>query len=215
MGADPEVQPTGRCEMKNLSLLSRSSFSAVTFALIGLVLAPSAFAQDAAAGKEKAQICVACHGPEGNSTIPTNPIIAGQTPRYLYLQLKDFKEGRRKDPQMSPIAEPLTRKEMLDLAAYFAAQKPTRQNSKGDASKAPQGKKVADAALCTMCHLGAFAGQNEVPRTAGQHYEYVKKQLLDFKNKRRTNDAGNMTAVMRTISDEDIDALAAYVASLN
>ena len=77
-----------------------------------------------------------------------------------------------------------------------------------------RGQKVSQDALCTMCHLGGFSGQNEVPRTAGQHFEYVKKQLLDFKYKRRTNDAGNMTAVMRGISDEDIDALAAYVASL-
>ncbi len=156
-------------------------------------------AQDAAAGKEKAAVCGACHGVDGNSTIPQYPILAGQTARYLYLQLKDFKEGRRKDPLMSPMAANLSKKDMLDLAAYFAAQKPTSQNSRGDASKAARGKQVADAALCN----------------AGQHYEYLVKQLKDFKVKNRTNDAGNMTAVMRTISDEDIEALAAYIASLN
>jgi len=174
-----------------------------------------AMAQDAAAGKEKAAVCGACHGVDGNSTIPQYPILAGQTARYLYLQLKDFKEGRRKDPLMSPMAANLSKKDMLDLAAYFAAQKPTSQNSRGDASKAARGKQVADAALCTMCHLGGFSGQNEIPRNAGQHYEYLVKQLKDFKVKNRTNDAGNMTAVMRTISDEDIEALAAYIASLN
>jgi cytochrome c553 len=174
-----------------------------------------AIAQDAAAGKEKAAVCGACHGVDGNSTIPQYPILAGQTARYLYLQLKDFKEGRRKDPLMSPMAANLSKKDMLDLAAYFAAQKPTSQNSRGDASKAARGKQVADAALCTMCHLGGFSGQNEIPRNAGQHYEYLVKQLQDFKVKNRTNDAGNMTAVMRTISDEDIEALAAYIASLN
>jgi cytochrome c553 len=174
-----------------------------------------AIAQDAAAGKEKAAVCGACHGVDGNSTIPQYPILAGQTARYLYLQLKDFKEGRRKDPLMSPMAANLSKKDMLDLAAYFAAQKPTSQNSRGDASKAARGKQVADAALCTMCHLGGFSGQNEIPRNAGQHYEYLVKQLKDFKVKNRTNDAGNMTAVMRTISDEDIEALAAYIASLN
>jgi len=174
-----------------------------------------AMAQDAAAGKEKAAVCGACHGVDGNSTIPQYPILAGQTARYLYLQLKDFKEGRRKDPLMSPMAANLSKKDMLDLAAYFAAQKPTSQNSRGDASKAARGKQVADAALCTMCHLGGFSGQNEIPRNAGQHYEYLVKQLKDFKVKNRTNDAGNMTAVMRTISDEDIEALAAYIAFLN
>ena len=181
-----------------------------------LVLLPvCAMAQDAAAGKEKAVVCGACHGASGNSTIPQNPILAGQTPRYIYLQLKDFKEGRRSDPLMSPMAANLSKQDMFDIAAYFAAQKRTSQNSRGDASKAARGKQVADAALCTMCHLGGFSGQNEVPRTAGQHYEYALKQLKDFKTKTRSNDAGNMTAVLRTIPDEDLEALAAYIASLN
>ena len=179
------------------------------------VLPAVTFGQDAAAGKAKAQICVACHGTDGNSTIPQNPILAGQTARYLYLQLKDFNNGRRKDPLMSPIAATLSKTDMFDLAAYFAAQKPTAQNAKGNPAKATEGKQVADAALCTMCHLGGFSGQNEIPRTAGQHYDYVLKQLLDFKNKRRTNDAGNMTAVLRTIHDAELEAVASYIASLN
>jgi len=194
--------------------LSAFLFSLSSFLLIAL-LPTAANAQDAAAGKEKAAICVACHGEAGNSTIPTNPILAGQTARYIYLQLRDFKEGRRKDPQMSPIAATLSKKDMLDLGAYFAAQKVTVQNSKGDPSKVAEGRKVADDALCTMCHLGGFSGQNEIPKTGGQHYEYVLKQLQDFKARRRTNDAGNMTAVLRTIPDDQLPALAAYVASLD
>ncbi|HEV8647764.1 MAG TPA: c-type cytochrome [Burkholderiales bacterium] len=182
---------------------------------LSFLLPAGAIAQDAAAGKEKAAVCGACHGVDGNSTIPLNPTLAGQTSRYTYLQLKDFKEGRRKDPLMSPMAANLSKKDMFDIAAYYAAQKPTNQNSRGDASKATRGKQVADAALCTMCHLGGFSGQNEVPRAAGQHYEYVLKQLKDFKSKTRSNDAGNMTAVLRTIPDEDLEALAAYIASLN
>jgi len=183
--------------------------------LMTACLPATVLAQDAAKGKEKAVVCGACHGADGNSTIPQNPILAGQTARYLYLQLRDFKEGKRKDPIMSPMAANLTKQDMFDIAAYFAAQKPNGQGSKGDASKVAAGKKVADNALCPMCHLGGFSGQNEVPRVAGQHYEYALKQLLDFKNKRRTNDAGNMTAVLRTISDEDLEAVAAYAASLD
>ncbi len=185
------------------------------FLLISLLLPAAASAQDAVAGKDKAAVCVACHGADGNSTIAQNPILAGQTARYIYLQLRDFKEGRRKDPLMSPMAANLSKKDMLDLGAYFSAQKPTSQNSKGDTSLVTKGKAVADAAICTMCHLGGFSGQNEIPKTGGQHYEYVLKQLQDFKVKRRTNDAGNMTAVLRTIPDEDLKALAAYVASLD
>src|ERR1700681_1452718 len=91
--------------------------------LILLLLPSVSFAQDAAAGKEKAAVCAACHGADGNSTIPQNPILAGQTARYIYLQLRDFKEGRRKDPIMSPMAANLSKKDMLDLGAWFAAQR--------------------------------------------------------------------------------------------
>jgi cytochrome c553 len=181
---------------------------------LACLLPLGASAQDAAKGKEKSAVCAACHGADGNSTIPQNPVLAGQTARYLYLQLRDFKEGKRKDPLMSPMAANLSRTDMFDLAAYYAAQKPNGQNTKGDPTKVAAGKKVADDALCPMCHLGGFSGQNEVPRVAGQNYEYALKQLLDFKNKRRTNDAGNMTAVVRTISDEDLAAVAAYAANL-
>jgi cytochrome c553 len=182
---------------------------------LSTLLPASAFAQNANAGKEKAAVCATCHGADGNSTIPQNPILAGQTARYIYLQLRDFKEGRRKDPIMSPMAANLSRADMLDLAAYFSTQKQAGTNQKGDASKIDEGRKVADAALCTMCHLGNLSGQNEIPKAGGQHYEYVLKQLQDFKAKRRTNDAGNMTAVLRTIPEEELPAVAAYVSSLD
>ncbi len=181
-----------------------------------LALIPAgAIAQDAAAGREKAAVCGACHGVDGNSTIPQYPILAGQTPRYIYLQLRDFNKKRRQDPLMSPMAANLSTKDMLDLAAYYSTQKPNRQNIKGDAGKVDEGRKIADAALCPMCHLGGFSGQNEIPKVAGQHYEYIKKQLLAFRNRERTNDAGSMTAYMNNVTEEQIEALAAYAASLN
>ena len=65
-----------------------------------------------------------------------------------------------------------------------------------------------------MCHLGGFAGQNEIPRVAGQQYEYVLKQPTDFKARKRTNDAGSMTSVSNTLNDKDIENLADYLATL-
>ena len=66
-----------------------------------------------------------------------------------------------------------------------------------------------------MCHLREFMGQNEIPRVAGQHYEYIVKQLRDFKAGKRTNDAGNMASVSKTLSDGDIDDLGHYLAGLH
>ena len=142
------------------------------------------------------------------------PILAAQTSRYLYLQLRDFKEGRRSDPQMSPIAASLTRDEMRELADYFAKQAPPPQTFKADPAKAALGRAKAEETLCTMCHLGGFAGQNEIPRVADQQYAYIVKQLSDFKARKRTNDAGNMTSVASTLSDKDIENLAQYLAGL-
>lgn len=192
----------------------RIPLSGACFAIAALVTGSPASAQDAQAGAKKAETCAACHGPKGNSANPAYPSLAGQTARYIYLQLKDFKEGRRQDPQMAPMAQPLSRDDMLDLAAFYAAQKLVATKFDPDAARAAKGKAKADETLCTMCHLGGFAGQNEIPRVAGQQYDYIVKQLKDFKAMKRTNDAGNMTSVSKTLSDEDIENLGHYIAGL-
>jgi cytochrome c553 len=167
-----------------------------------------------AAVREKAQVCFGCHGPDGNSQSGDYPILAGQSWRYIYIELKDFNEGRRSDPQMTPMAANLSREDMIDLGNFFAAQKQLPIKFTADAAKVEAGRKTSDAVLCPMCHLGGFVGQNEIPRVAGQYPQYVKKQLEDFKARRRTNDAGNMTSVAGTLSDADIENLSQYIANL-
>jgi len=192
--------------------MKQASQAAFLAAFLFLAL-PGAHA-DPEAGKKKAAACVTCHGPEGNSASGEYPILAGQTARYLYLELRDFKEGRRSNGLMGPFVAKLSRQDMLDLADYFAAQKPKAIAFKPDAARVARGRKKADEVLCTMCHLGGMKGQNEIPRVAGQHPEYVVKQLKAFKARTRTNDAGSMTAVAQTITEQDIEDLAHYIASL-
>ncbi len=187
--------------------------SVIVGACACLTLAPAS-AQDIQAGRTKAQACAACHGADGNSSVGNFPNLAGQTWRYIYIQLKDFKEGRRKDPAMSPMAEPLSRQDMIDIANFYAAQKARPSSFKADDAKIKLGKAKADENLCVMCHLGGFSGQNEIPRVAGQQYEYIVKQLKDFKARTRTNDAGNMTSVAQSVSEADIENLAHYITSL-
>ena len=179
-----------------------------------LMYLPAASAQNIEAGRAKAQVCAACHGADGNSIAGNFPNLAGQTWRYMYVQLKDFKEGRRTDPVMSPMAAPLSREDMIDIANFYAAQPAKPSTFKTDDAKIKLGKAKADETLCAMCHLGGFSGQNEIPRVSGQQYEYVVKQMKDFKARTRTNDAGNMTSVAQTLSDADIENLAHYISSL-
>ena len=185
------------------------------FLLATLLASNSAYSQDDPAIRKKAEPCFACHGPNGNSQNPAYPILAGQSWRYIYIELKDFKEGRRNDPVMSPMTADLSREDMMALGNFFAAQRPLPIAFKADGARVESGRKISDAVLCPMCHLGGFVGQNEIPRVAGQYPQYVKKQLQDFKAKRRTNDAGNMTSVAGTLSDEDIENLSHYIANLN
>jgi cytochrome c553 len=179
-----------------------------------VVVATAAHAQDIEAGKAKAEVCASCHGADGNAVLPIYPNLAGQNWRYIYLQLKDFKEGRRQNNTMSPLAGSLSREDMINIANYFAAQ-PVKPNPfVPDEAKIKLGKAKADETLCAMCHLGEFRGQNEIPRVAGQQYDYVMEQLRNFKSRTRTNDAGNMTSVAQTLSETDMENLTHYIVSL-
>jgi cytochrome c553 len=163
----------------------------------------------------KATACLACHGENGNSSMPNTPSLAGQNARYLYLQLRDFQEGRRDNAMMSAMTAGLRKADMQELAKYFSEQKLTNKRFNADPEKVKKGIAKANETLCAMCHLGEFKGQNEIPKVAGQNFDYVVKTLKDFKAKDRNNDAGNMTSVASTLSEEDIDNLAHYIASLN
>ncbi len=198
--------------------MTESRLTARLAALVAVVALGAAQGQEAPAQApqvhEKALVCMACHGPDGHSIQPLTPHLAGQSARYIYLQLRDIQEGRRLNPLMTAIVAGLTRDDMREIADYFGAQKPARQTFKADPEKARLGKIKTEEALCTMCHLGGFAGQNEVPRLAGQHFDYIVSELKDFKAHVRTNDAGTMTSVVDTLSDADIENIAHYLAEL-
>ncbi len=184
--------------------------------LVGLLTTLScglAAAQSADAAPPKAAVCGACHGATGNPVLAEVPALAGQSARYIYLQLRDFQEGRRHNELMSPMAKDLSRDEMRQIAAWYAAQQPVPKPFAVDAEKARLGKLKSDETLCTMCHLGGFKGQNEIPRVSNQPYDYIVKQLHAFKAKTRTNDAGNMTSVAATLNDADIENIAHYIVS--
>ena len=190
-------------------------FRILILVLVALnVFSMSAHAQNIEAGKKKAEACAACHGVDGNAVATMFPTLAGQNARYLYLQLKDYKEGRRQNPMMSAMAANLAKEDMQDLAAYFASQKQQRSTFKADPERIKAGAAKAEESLCAMCHMGGMSGQNEIPRVAGQHPDYVLMQLKNFKSRERHNDAGNMTSLAQTLSENDMENLAHWISSL-
>jgi cytochrome c553 len=114
--------------MSKVPLIQRLSpldaFSCSLIALTMLLLSLTAAAADAAAGKEKAAVCAGCHGPDGISTNPLWPNLAGQHAEYLAKQMREFRDGKREDPLMSPMAQGLTDQDIENLAAYYAGLEP-------------------------------------------------------------------------------------------
>lgn len=161
-----------------------------------------------------AQICTACHGAKGMPVDASIPVIWGQHEGYLYIQLRDFKRGARKNPQMSAIVAGMDRPQMLALAAWFAAQPwPDLQQKRAPRDVAHHAETVVGSAQCTQCHLGGFLGDSTNPRLAGQSHAYLQKTMTDFRSGARANNPW-MTALLKTYSDADIQALAAYLAGL-
>jgi cytochrome c553 len=190
--------------------VSKSLVVAAAFALAG----GAASAADLEAGKRKAALCEACHGPEGNSVIPVNPSIAGQPLQFISNSLFFFREGNRKDPQMTPIASTLSNADMNDVAAYFSSLKMAPPRHKSSPENAAAGPGLAQKFMCTQCHGPALVGLQHIPRIAGQQFDYLKTQLLGFKAQKRADIDGNMTSAAQALSEKDIDVLADYIAGL-
>lgn len=173
-----------------------------------------AMGADAAAGKAKSEACAACHGPDGNSTNPLIPSLAGQTPLYIYYQLVQFREQRRVNELMSPFAAKLTDADMKDIAAYYSGQKAAEPALPADDPRYEAGKAVVAGNHCGSCHLPTLTGQQQIPRIAGLQYDYLVKQLRGFKTGERPDIDGSMASAAQPLSDKDITDVSLYLAGL-
>jgi len=185
----------------------------VLFALLACSIATPVFA-DAAAGEKKTASCTTCHGNDGNSAAAAYPNLAGQTAPYLYKQLKDFKEGKRKSVVMSPMIGFMTDQDMQDIAEYFSIQNPQRASFTPDPALAAEGRKLTQDLKCVACHQSNFKGLNEFPRVTRQQYNYTVKQLKDFRDGVRTNDNGTMAPMAKDLTDDQIKAIVHYLSTL-
>ncbi len=171
-------------------------------------------AADLEAARKKAEPCGACHGPDGNATIPGTPSLAGQPALFTHWQLIKYRDGRRQDPQMTPFAVNLTDADMALLAAHYAAQRPRRRPAALDPEKVAAGRALAAAHHCTSCHRPQLEGHEQIPRLAGQDYDYLLRLLRGFKAKTAGDLDGTMTMAAQPLGEGDIVPLAHFMASL-
>ena len=205
-----------------MSILGTSAARLTAWSLLALtLLSPTA----ASANDEERAIaivtatCAACHGMDGNSTVPTFPKLAARHPEYIVRELNEFISGKRKSDIMAPIAATLDASDFKLLGTYFGKQKPTSGQST-DPKGAEEGRKLyfegneqTGVPACEGCHGTKAEGNSKFPRLAGQHSEYLVKQIYDF----RTN-VRNTTRIMREVSvrmtDAEIKAVVEYVNTL-
>ena len=183
-------------------------FSTILGAAVGFAVAavPADAADDIEA---KVQSCAVCHGQNGVPIDPkTIPIIWGQQQSYLVKQLRDYRNGERDNPIMSPIAKALAQEDLRKIAAYFAAKSWPAQQAAAAAASPPNG-----IAQCQPCHQPNFEGGPPAPRLAGLSYEYLVAAMRDFAADERTNN-GDMPKFMQALTDSERDAMARYLAGL-
>jgi cytochrome c553 len=184
---------------------------------------------DAAAGKNQAVACGACHGPDGNSAVPSFPKVAGQGESYLLKQMQDIRDGARPVPTMAGQLDGKSDQDLADIAAFYAGQASTGGQTEPDLLAL--GEKVYRSgipdrrvAACTACHSPTGSGNAPAgyPALAGQHAEYIAAQLRAYRkgyedDSGRTNDGD--TKIMRStafgLSDMEIEAVASYASGLH
>ncbi|HLF10235.1 MAG TPA: c-type cytochrome, partial [Gammaproteobacteria bacterium] len=176
------------------------------------------------AGQAKSVTCTACHGADGNSAAPEWPSLAGQHASYIVRQLEAFKSGERQDVTMTVFAMMLSEQDVLDVAAYFAAQTPLPKGA--DPASISLGQQIyrggvpeRGIAACIACHGPGGHGNPlaAYPSISGQHAAYVAKTLAAYKSGDRRSDT-DLNQMMRNVTEmlleDEIAALASYVQGL-
>ncbi len=173
------------------------------------------------------QVCAGCHNADGNSTIPANPILAGQHAEYITKQLINFKArdnmpAERNSPVMAAMVAPLSPDDMKNLGAYYTSQNPKPGVAK-DKKLAEQGEKIyrggnieSGVPACAGCHSPNGVGIPPFyPRLAGQHAEYTVAQLRAFRTEQRANDVNSvMRGIVTRMSEKEIQAVAEFISGL-
>ena len=164
-------------------------------------------------GRDRTVLCRTCHGEDGMAVNPLAPNLAGQNPVYIVDQFQRFGDGRRNDYLMSNLAMTFSEEDKIKIALYYSEMKMLKSGG-GNLSLLAAGKQIFQK-ICVKCHGADGRGQAGYARLAGQRYDYVNKMLKEFRD--RTGQRTNlwMSGVAIQLSDQDMEAVATYLANLN
>ena len=176
-----------------------------------LLSAPAGAADEALL--EKIELCTSCHGETGLPELEEVPIIWGQHYYYLYVQLKDYKAGRRANEIMQGIVEDLSKTDMKALAQHFSEKKWPATGFRSTEAADTGGLNASAAGQCVQCHLGGYEGNSRVPRLNGQTLPYLTRTMQEFKDKVRLNSPAK-GSLMSSYTQQDIDNMASFLAGL-
>ena len=186
-------------------------------AVVSLPATRAEAAGNVAAGQEKAKICAGCHGEDGVSSMSGIPSLAGQQDQFLQWQLVFFRSGRRPNPAMAPLVADISDEDVRDLGAYFNSL-PYYTAIAGiapNAELAAKGRTIAAQHRCASCHKDSFRGDRAAAAIAGQREDYLVKALTDYRSAfRPSTGVAAMTEAAAGLSDDDIAAVAHYLATL-
>src|SRR5262249_29247875 len=152
-------------------------------------------------------------GRAGNSNMENTPSLAGQPALFLTNQMILMRDKLRASQVMVPFVQGLSDSEITALAEYYARLTPERTGEPIDAGLARRGAEIANTLYCASCHLPSYSGREQIPRLVPQRRDYLTETLRAYRDGRRSGINTSMNAVMYQISDQDIDALAHYIAS--
>ncbi len=158
------------------------------------------------------ELCAACHGPQGNSQVPLFPSLAGQPRIFMENQLVLIREGLRDIPPMKGVLDGLDDTALIELAKYYAAQKPAPMPGAVDVARYQRGKDLAAGSLCGSCHLPSYQGRDQIPRLAGQHEPFMRTVMEEYRDKPGPGRDTVMTNALRGISNDQLDDLAHFFA---
>jgi cytochrome c553 len=183
-------------------------------AILGVVLFLAAPGSRAESLQELVETCDACHGKKGVSEVEGMPSLAGQPDIFVQYQLVFMRDGQRKVEAMDEIAKKLSDENIRDLGAYYAKLKPPPPIKPARRIDVAKVNELMQPRRCNSCHKEDYSGQGETARLASQRPDYLVKALSDFRSgARRGRGLAVMMEVSVTLHDQDIEMIAAYLAS--